>query len=306
MHKQLKFATAMLLVCLLALGTAFAAAAGAKVKSKGVVINRDGDVLTVRTEDGPTTVLMTADTKVQQPIGLGARKKQMPPDVIIPGLKMKFEGVIDDQSRVVASMIQFDSDDLALAEVIQAGLHPTVQRLNTAIERGRAAIIANQQAIASTQAELAASNQRIAANESNINLVATQTKQRFSELTTWTENGEATLYFSVGDYALTADHQQALQMLAQSTANLKGYVIEVKGFADSTGRESFNDVLSKKRAESVVSYLIQNCNVPVKNIVSPGAMGETNPVASNETSSGRAQNRRVTVRVLVNKGVAGM
>jgi OmpA-OmpF porin, OOP family len=51
--------------------------------------------------------------------------------------------------------------------------------------------------------------------------------------------------------------------------------------------------------------LLQGCQVPVKNIVAPGAMNETNPVASNETARGRAENRRVDVKVLVNKGVAG-
>jgi outer membrane protein OmpA-like peptidoglycan-associated protein len=86
---------------------------------------------------------------------------------------------------------------------------------------------------------------------------------------------------------------------------LKGYVIEVKGFADSTGDLVDNQQLSKERAQAVVAYLLQDCQVPVKNIVAPGAMSESNPVASNETARGRAENRRVDVKVLVNKGVAG-
>jgi OOP family OmpA-OmpF porin len=66
-----------------------------------------------------------------------------------------------------------------------------------------------------------------------------------------------------------------------------------------------NQKLSMERAQGVIAYLIQNCNVPVRHIVAPGAMGEVAPVASNETKSGRAENRRVEVKVLLNKGVAG-
>ena len=95
-----------------------------------------------------------------------------------------------------------------------------------------------------------------------------------------------------------------LRILAkQSVAYEKGYAIQVAGFADSVGAASSNQVLSKERAQAVVAYLLQDCSVPVGRIVAPGAMGESNPAASNETSSGRGQNRRVEVKLLVNKGI---
>jgi flagellar motor protein MotB len=62
-----------------------------------------------------------------------------------------------------------------------------------------------------------------------------------------------------------------------------------------------NEKLSADRAKSVVSYLMQQCNIPVRHIIAPGAMGEFQPAATNETAEGRAENRRVEVKVLVNK-----
>ena len=58
------------------------------------------------------------------------------------------------------------------------------------------------------------------------------------------------------------------------------------------------------RAQEVIAFLLQDCNVPVRHIVAPGAMGTADPTAPNETASGRAENRRVEVKVLVNKGLS--
>jgi flagellar motor protein MotB len=65
-----------------------------------------------------------------------------------------------------------------------------------------------------------------------------------------------------------------------------------------------NQKLSMERAQNVIAFLLQTCNVPVRHIVAPGAMGEAQAVATNETSAGRAENRRVEVKVLSNKGLA--
>ena len=77
------------------------------------------------------------------------------------------------------------------------------------------------------------------------------------------------------------------------------------GYADSTGSAAINTKLSEERAKAVVTYLFQQCGVPMRHIVAPGAMGEYGPAAPNETKAGRAENRRVEVKILVNKGIAG-
>jgi len=117
--------------------------------------------------------------------------------------------------------------------------------------------------------------------------------------------GEATVNFKVGSTTISATDQEELSKLAQVATSLTGYIIEVTGYADSTGSAAMNTRLSEERAKAVVTYLMQRGGVPVRHIVAPGAMGEYGSAAPNETAAGRAENRRVEVKVLVNKGIAG-
>jgi OmpA-OmpF porin, OOP family len=300
MPRRMRVLSGLLTVCFLVMGMAF----GQKIKSKGVITLRSGDALTVDTDDGTTTVVLTPETKVQHPIGLGARKRQVGQEVLIPGLKLKFEGT-GDQNQVTAETITFDRDDLSVAKVIQAGLNPTAQQQGRNMQTYEANKEATDAAIAANKQEIEANQQRISANQQGIQEVAQSTQKRFAELTDWSVKREATVRFEVGDSTISAEHKQAIADLAQAALQTKGYMIEVKGFADSTGSLVSNQQLSKERAQAVVAYLLQDCRVPVKNIVAPGAMSETHPVASNETSFGRAENRRVELKVLVNKGLAG-
>jgi outer membrane protein OmpA-like peptidoglycan-associated protein len=132
-----------------------------------------------------------------------------------------------------------------------------------------------------------------------------ETSKRFSELSEYDTKDQLDVHFASGSTKVSAADEQALSKLAHGAVNLTGYIIQVKGFADSSGNAAMNQKLSMERAQSVIAYLIQNCNVPVRHIVAPGAMGEATPVASNETSTGRAENRRVEVKVLLNKGLSG-
>jgi OmpA-OmpF porin, OOP family len=261
-----------------------------KVKIHGLITGRSGETLNVKTADGTITVVLTDDTKVQKPKGLGLRKTQMSFTALIPGLKISVNGFRDEKNRLVAETITFSGDDLRTAETIQAGLTPTQQ-----------AVEANQQDIAANKVQIAANREQIASNQQEIQDVS----NRFSELTDFDTKGEATIYFASGSKNIPTKDQTALIDLAHSVASLSGYLIEVKGFADSSGNAAMNQKLSMDRAQAVVAFLIQNCNVPVRRIVAPGAMGTTAPAASNETAQGRSQNRRVEVKVLVNRGLAG-
>jgi len=288
------------------------AAFGQKTKVKGMIETRTGETLIVTNSDGKTTVVLTDETTTKDDRGLfGLSKHQMSNVVLIPGLKVEVEGTSDDQSRVVAKTITVDGDDLEASEMIQAGLHPTAEQVAANVQ----AIGTNKQNIDTHRTQLAAHKENIETNQQNIgtnkqqiaaNLGAIEEHtNRFKALTDFDVKGEATVKFKVGSSKISPKDQEQLKALAESAKGQTGYIIEVMGYADSTGEAAMNTKLSEDRAKSVITYLVQQGNVPVRHIVAPGAMGEYGAAAPNETKAGRSENRRVEVKILVNKGLAG-
>jgi OOP family OmpA-OmpF porin len=309
-NRKTRIGYAALVLCL-AVGMAYGASNGEKVKVQGLITGRTGESMTIKTTDGSAvTVVLNDDTKVQQPKGLGLRKKQMSATVLVPGLKVSVDGVGDAQSHVVAKSINFSSDDLEMAEMIQAGLTPTKQAVATNqqnIAANKQATETNAQGIAANQVQTAANKQQIANNQEQIDANQQEiqaTTKRFSELSEYDTKGDAVVNFAVGSSVISASDKAALKQLAQSATGLTGYIIQVKGFADTSGNAAMNQQLSMDRAQEVIAFLLQDCNVPVRHILAPGAMGTADPTAPNETASGRAENRRVEVKVLVNKGLS--
>jgi OOP family OmpA-OmpF porin len=262
-----------------------------ETKLKGLITARTGDTIVRKTTDGSSvTVTLDDDTKVQQPKGLGVRKQKMSAAVLIPGLKVSVDGTSQDATHVLAKSITFDKDDLQTAEMIQAGLNPTEQKVATNkqnISENKPNIAANQQNIEANKEGINANQQNIAANKTTIDANAAETSKRFSELSEYDTKDQLDVHFASGSTTISAADQEALKKLAHNAVNLTGYIIQVKGFADSSGNVAMNQKLSMERAQNVIAYLLQNCNVPVRHIVAPGAMGEVAPVASNETKSGR-------------------
>jgi len=91
----------------------------------------------------------------------------------------------------------------------------------------------------------------------------------------------------------------------KSAANTPGYMIEVQGYASSVGSAVLNQRLSSERADAVLAIIQQTGAVPMTRILAPAAMGTTNPVSGDHTRSAQAQNRRVVVTIVVNKGITG-
>jgi Outer membrane protein and related peptidoglycan-associated (lipo)proteins len=129
------------------------------------------------------------------------------------------------------------------------------------------------------------------------------TNDRISALDDYEPQTVAAVNFRTGSSVLSKDSKATLDDLATKALNSKGYVLEISGFTDSTGSINRNRALSQRRADTVIRYLIENHNIPLRRIVTPYGYGETNPVAENNSRDGRAQNRRVEVKLLVNKGL---
>jgi len=309
MHRSMSVVSLMalvLLACVLSLG------ASANAEVKGMISSRTGETLIVKTADGNTTVVLTDYTTTKDDRGLfGLEKQKMSNVVLIPGLKVEVDGTTDDQGRVVAKTITVDGDDLESAEMIQAGLHPTAEQVAANVKtledhQGQLAghgvqLASHKESIGTNQQNISANREKIEQNLKNIE----EHSQRFAALTEFDVKGEATLKFSSGSTKISAADQEELTKLAETAAGLKGYIIEVMGYADSTGNAAMNTKLSEERARAVITHLVQKGNVPVRHIVAPGAMGEYGEAAPNETKEGRAENRRVVVKILVNKGIAG-
>jgi OOP family OmpA-OmpF porin len=275
----------------LAIGVAYGVTAGEKIKVNGLITGRNGETLTMRTATlGDLTVVLTEQTKVQIPKGLlKVRKENMAVTALIPGLSIRMEGLGGENNRVVATKITFSRDDLETAEQIQAGLVPTQQQVQE-----------NQQNIAENRQNIQTNKENIAANQNDIQDI----NHRFSELSDYDIKFSSSVYFDVGNSSISEKGKSELTQLSINARNLKGYLIQVEGYADSSGNAARNQELSMQRAAAVVAYLAQNGNIPLLRILAPGAMGTSNPVSSNETAQGRAENRRVQVKVLVNRGVA--
>ncbi len=112
------------------------------------------------------------------------------------------------------------------------------------------------------------------------------------------------MLFDAGNATVSATGKKDLDTLAKQAKALAGYLLEVEGFADSSGNAVLNEKLSLERSQAVVDYLTEYGGISPLHLLAPGAMGTSQPVASNETAAGRAENRRVVVKVLVNRGLA--
>jgi outer membrane protein OmpA-like peptidoglycan-associated protein len=276
---------------------------------KGMIKDRTGDTLSIASDNGTVVVFLTDSTTTKDDTGLfGLGTDEMASVVLIPGLKVHVDGASNEQGQFVAKTITVDGDDLETSEMIQAGINPTAKQVAAnieAIDANRRSSSANAAEIAALKAQLEEYKRNSASHEQKIAetlKVVHETTNRFVSLSDYDVKDKATVKFGFGSSSIPQESEAAIKALAEAATGLKGYLIEVTGYADSTGHDAINTKLSEDRARGVISYLIQQGGVPVRHIVAPGAMGEYGPVASNETAAGRAENRRVEINLLVHKG----
>ena len=287
----------VVLVCALTLNLGFGVATGEKIKTEGLIVSRQHDSLTVRTTmAGDFVVVLTDYTKVVMPQGW-LSKKQMSSSNLVPGLWIKVQGVGNSPGQVLAQQVSFSHNDLRTANAIQAGLTP----LDVRVQANQQQIQANSLGLQSHQQQIQLNQQDIRNNQQGVQ----QLNQRFSDLSDYEVRYTALIYFPTGSASLSSQSRSQLMQVARNALKLKGYLLEVRGYTDSSGHPAMNQDLSMRRAESVVAFLQQDGNVALTHILAPGAMGETGPAAPNESPQGRAENRRAEVKVLINRGLSG-
>lgn len=272
-------------------------------KVSGLITGRSGDTMTVQTADQPALVVVLTDaTSVAQIQGMfKARRKQMSMTALIPGLQVQVQGSYNTKNQLVADSVKFKGNDLQDAQTIQAGLQPAqeqIQQTQAELDAQKAALARQQAEVA---AQMAAQQEKIAANQAAIEAA----NKRFGQLADYNIMDEVTVYFANGKVTIDPQYKPQLMELATKAKTITAYTIQVKGYASSVGSAALNQQLSEDRANAVTQFLQQQGHIPLTNMLAPGAMGESRQVGSDKTAEGQAQNRRVVVRVLQNKGVSG-
>jgi OOP family OmpA-OmpF porin len=288
------------LVSALALALFGPVVAAQVVKIEGPIKSRSGDTMLVKSSGSPDiTVLLTDSTEVGQVQGvLQARRKQMSMAALIPGLTVKVEGTYNDQNQLVAKSVSFKGNDLEDAEKIEAGMHET----KVEVEKQNAALKAQNEALQQQQAQLNEHQAKIAANKAAVDAAIA----RFGQLDDYYIFDEVTVNFANGKTEVDPKYNAPLLALTDKAKTIDGYMIEVKGYASSVGSVALNQQLSEDRSDAVTNILLQQGHIPLTKMLAPGAMGEAHQVGDDKTEKGQAENRRVVVRVLQNKGIAGI
>ena len=255
---------------------------GAKMKFRGVVISRDSDVFTIRDSTRQDyQVLITDNTSIKTHGGFLRSGKKFPVTDILRGLIVEVEGRGDAQGQLVADKIRFRESDMRAAQTTDARVGP---------------VEANQERMAGQMDELYAVAAEARAEVKAVN-------ERVSALDDYDVQETVSVNFRTNSAVLSPEAKAQLDTLAAKTQGARAFMIEVAGHTDSTGSDAKNFRLSRQRADAVVQYLAVQHKIPLRRFVTPMGYGKTDSVAENNTAAGRLQNRRVDVKMIINRGL---
>jgi OOP family OmpA-OmpF porin len=314
MHIQHPLRTSFGLAMSLAMATSFGLTAAAQDTTvQGLVIGRDGPSMSVRTSDTPRlTVLLSDTTKATEKGGfLGMDHKDLGITALVPGLSVKVEGSYNPDHQLVAKKIVFSRNSLVVAKQIDAGLNPVNQQVAQAqdqLKSDRRDIDQTQQDLTKTSQDLDTTKQGLAsttaATAANAQGLTTATS-RIGSLDQYETKDSITVNFANGRATVTKKDKDALTDFVKAAADTPGFMIEVQGYASPVGSAALNQRLSQERADAVLAIIQQSGVVPMTRILAPAAMGTTNPADPDHSRKAQAENRRVVVTIVVNKGITG-
>jgi OOP family OmpA-OmpF porin len=237
---------------------------------KGVIAARHGDKLKVVAADGTSTIVALNDsTRFKAASGLFASNRAKPTaDSLLNGLPVTVKTLQlgDAGSPLVASQIAFRSNDFKTASMIRNGTSQGFEEQTAATEALRG---------------------------------------RMADIDKYNVKSTTNVHFDTGRSELSDQDKADLCSAATNAQATENALMLVVGYTDSTGGEDLNQTLSEKRAARVINYLQQNCGWKPYRMLTPTGMAKADPLASNETEEGKAQNRRVAVNILVSKSVDG-
>jgi OOP family OmpA-OmpF porin len=314
MHIQRQLRTTSTLALSLAMFTSLGLAASAQDTTvEGMVIGRNGPQMSVKTPDSPrVTVLLSDSTKAEQKGGfLGMGRKDLGITALVPGLSVKVEGSYNPDHQLVARKIEFSRTSLNTAKAIDAGLNPVNEQLGQQQDQ----LASNKRDIASSQDMIAKNSQDIDATKQGLATTTQattqntqqigQTNTRIGTLDQYDTKDSMTINFANGRATVKPQDKDALTDFVKAAANTPGFMIEVQGYASTVGSATLNQRLSAERADAVLAIIQQSGAVPMTRILAPAAMGTSNQVDTDHTRKAQAQNRRVVVTIVVNKGITG-
>ena len=286
---------------------------GAKAKMSGLILSRDGDLVRVRDKKSHEviTVNIVDTTQIERknhklPF---YRHTDMDVTALLPGLTIEAEGVANSNGQLEASKISFTPDDFAI-EVAQQQ-----QVLTNKAAAQNAQSTANQAATAAGTAQSSADQAQNSADQAGLQAEAAgvvgladaaaiaAVDQRVSDLDDYELESENDVFFDRDSAVLKEEAKPALADLAKLAKSFQGYLIEISGYASNTLGSKTDQKLSEERAAAVAHYFYEVQNIPMRRILIPVGYGRTHPVASNAQAVGRELNRRVDVKVLVNKSL---
>ena len=316
--KHLVLVALALAVSLALLSPAFAQGGGSRQKLSGVIVKRDADSFVLRTGNGmEQKVKLTVVTEIREKKKNPFRSaREYAASQLLRSLKVEVKGRLDNSGVLVAKTIRFTNDNLELAYALEGRVMPVEMRMGeaetrmTASEERLAQSEDNAERLAGQIEELntisnAARGGAKAAQQTADDAVAAvqATNERITALDDYQLEKSVTVQFQAGSAFLSMEAKAVLDELAAYAGTQKGFVIEIAGFASADGNEQLNRRLSQRRANTVAQYLAENHDIPLRRMIIPFGYGESHPVADNSTRQGREGNRRVEVRVLVNRGL---
>ena len=298
---------------------------GQKMNIEGVILSVDAEILTVRTFGNAVYKVFVSDStdiKERKSNFLRGAKKYSVVD-LVPGLQVEAKGLGMNSGALSARELRFRNDDHIVAQAMDTRVVPVEADLrNTQVRLGETEknaerlsgqiqelsaitdIVRNDAKAAQSTADAAvAAAAGAQSTADNARTGVRVTNERIAMIDDFEIKTLTSVYFKAGSAVVADEYKNELNAFAEQINDEKGYIIEVAGFASSDGNTDANRRLSQRRAEAVIQHLAENYMIPMRRFVTPMGYGESHPVGDNGTRAGRDENRRVEVRLLVNKGL---